>query len=38
MSYQIALIVSFALISSILDLPFDYYRQFVIEENSVSIK
>lgn len=42
MSYQIALIVSFALISSILDLPFDYYRQFVIEEkfgfNKMSVK
>ena len=39
MSYQIALIVSFVLISSILDLPSDYYRQFVIEEKfPVSIK
>ncbi|MDB5917952.1 MAG: peptidase family protein [Massilia sp.] len=30
--YQIALIVAFAAISGLLDLPFDYYRQFVLEQ------
>ena len=29
---QIALIVAFALVSGALDLPFDYYRQFVLEQ------
>jgi STE24 endopeptidase len=29
---QIALIVAFALISGLIDLPFDYYRQFVLEQ------
>jgi len=32
MGYQIALLMSFALISAILDLPLDYYKQFVLEE------
>jgi STE24 endopeptidase len=31
MTYQLALLAAFALISGILDLPFDYYRQFVLE-------
>lgn len=30
---QIALILAVCIIVSVLDLPFDYYRQFVIEEN-----
>ena len=29
---QIALIVAFAVISGLIDLPFDYYRQFVLEQ------
>jgi STE24 endopeptidase len=29
---QLALLVSFAVISGLLDLPFDYYRQFVLEQ------
>lgn len=32
MAYQIGLLVAFAAISGLLDLPFDYYRQFVLEE------
>ncbi len=32
MQFQIALLVAFAFIGGVLDLPFDYYRQFVIEE------
>ena len=32
MGYQIALLVGFALISGAIDLPFDYYRQFVLEQ------
>jgi STE24 endopeptidase len=32
MTYQIALLVAFAAISGLLDLPFDYYRQFVMEQ------
>jgi STE24 endopeptidase len=32
MLYQLGLIVAFALISGLIDLPFDYYRQFVLEE------
>jgi len=32
MQYQVALIVAFGAISGLLDLPFDYYRQFVLEE------
>ncbi len=31
MSYQIGLLAAFALISGLIDLPFDYYRQFVLE-------
>lgn len=31
MLYQLSLIASCALIASVLDLPFDYYRQFVLE-------
>lgn len=32
MAYQIALLAAFAFISSLIDLPFDYYKQFVLEE------
>lgn len=32
MMYQIGLIVAFGVISSVIDLPFDLYKQFVIEE------
>ncbi|MBC3874826.1 M48 family metallopeptidase [Undibacterium flavidum] len=32
MTYQLSLIAAFALISGALDLPFDLYRQFVLEE------
>ena len=32
MGYQLSLLASFALISSLLELPFDYYAQFVLEE------
>ncbi|MGZ5818917.1 MAG: M48 family metallopeptidase [Burkholderiaceae bacterium] len=32
MTYQIALLVAFGVISGIIDLPFDYYSQFVLEE------
>ena len=32
MTYQISLLVAFAIISSVIDLPFDYYKQFVLEE------
>ena len=32
MTFQIALLVAFAAISGVLDLPFDYYRQFVLEQ------
>jgi STE24 endopeptidase len=32
MAYQILLIVAFAIVSGALDLPFSYYRQFVLEE------
>ncbi len=32
MAHQIALVVAFAVVSSLLDLPFDWYRQFVLEE------
>lgn len=42
MVYQLSLVVGFAVISSVIDLPFDYYRQFVLEEkfgfNKMSIK
>ena len=42
MPYQIGLIVAFGVISSVLDLPFDYYRQFVLEErfgfNKMSVR
>lgn len=31
MIYQIALLTTFAFISGLVDLPFDYYRQFVLE-------
>jgi STE24 endopeptidase len=31
MTYQLLLLAAFAVISGILDLPFDYYRQFVLE-------
>lgn len=32
MTYQISLLAAFAVISSLIDLPFDYYKQFVLEE------
>jgi STE24 endopeptidase len=32
MLYQLGLLVGFALVSSALDLPLDYYRQFVLEQ------
>src|SRR5213076_2585542 len=32
MVYQIGLLLAFAAISGLLDLPFDYYRQFVLEQ------
>jgi len=32
MTYQIALLVAFGLISGLIDLPFDYYKQFVLEQ------
>jgi STE24 endopeptidase len=32
MVYQISLLAAFALISGVIDLPFEYYRQFVLEE------
>ena len=32
MAFQLALLVAFATVSGAVDLPFDYYRQFVIEE------
>lgn len=32
MAYQIALLAAFAAISGLIDLPFDYYSQFVLEE------
>jgi STE24 endopeptidase len=31
MKYQLGLLVAFALISGLIDLPFDYYKQFVLE-------
>lgn len=31
MTYQLALLAAFTVVSSVLDLPFDYYRQFVLE-------
>ncbi len=32
MTHQMALVVSFAIVSGLLDLPFDWYRQFVLEQ------
>jgi STE24 endopeptidase len=32
MLFQLALIVAFSMVSGLLDLPFDYYRQFVLEQ------
>jgi STE24 endopeptidase len=32
MAFQLALLVSFAVIATLVDLPFDYYHQFVLEE------
>jgi STE24 endopeptidase len=32
MTFQLALLVAFAAVSGVLDLPFDYYRQFVLEQ------
>ena len=32
MGYQLALLAAFALISGVIDLPFDYYRQFGLEQ------
>jgi STE24 endopeptidase len=42
MLFQMALLVAFAVVSAILDLPFDYYRQFVLEQrfgfNKMTVK
>ncbi|RJG08514.1 M48 family metallopeptidase [Massilia cavernae] len=42
MGYQLTLIAAFAVVSGVLDLPFDYYRQFVLEErfgfNKMTVK
>jgi STE24 endopeptidase len=42
MRYQISLLVAFAVISGLLDLPLDYYRQFVMEQrfgfNKMTVK
>jgi STE24 endopeptidase len=42
MAHQVGLVVAFAIVSGVLDLPFDYYRQFVLEQrfgfNKMSIK
>ncbi len=32
MAFQITLIVAFGVVTGLLDIPFDYYRQFVLEE------
>ena len=32
MTYQISLLAAFAVISSLIDLPFEYYKQFILEE------
>lgn len=32
MTYQLGLIIAFAVISGLIDLPFDYYKQFVLEQ------
>jgi len=32
MTHQMALVVAFAVVSGLLDLPFDWYRQFVLEQ------
>jgi len=32
MLYQLGILIAFALVSGLIDLPFDYYSQFVIEE------
>jgi len=42
MGQQVGLVVAFAIVSGVLDLPFDYYRQFVLEQrfgfNKMSIR
>jgi STE24 endopeptidase len=42
MLHQMALVVAFAVVSGALDLPFDYYRQFVLEQrfgfNKMSVR
>ncbi|HEY0488781.1 MAG TPA: M48 family metallopeptidase [Telluria sp.] len=42
MAFQLGLLAAFAVVSGLLDLPFDYYRQFVLEErfgfNKMTIK
>jgi len=42
MTYQISLIMAFALVSSLIDLPFDYYKQFILEQrfgfNKMSVR
>jgi STE24 endopeptidase len=42
MTYQIGLIMAFTLVSSLIDLPFDYYKQFVLEQrfgfNKMSVR
>jgi STE24 endopeptidase len=32
MAHQLGLVAAFAIVSGVLDLPFDYYRQFVLEQ------
>jgi STE24 endopeptidase len=32
MGYQLSLLAAFAFVSAVIELPFDYYRQFVLEE------
>jgi STE24 endopeptidase len=42
MTHQLLLVAAFAVVSGVLDLPFEYYRQFVLEErfgfNKMSVK
>ena len=42
MTHQLLLVAAFAVLSAVLDLPFEYYRQFVLEErfgfNKMSVK
>lgn len=42
MTYQLLLVAAFAVLAGVLDLPFDYYRQFVLEQrygfNKMSVR